>query len=166
MFCVQIRRFLNDYQYHATVKRAPFRDILDSLTVTQCVSSCWQVVVTDGGVPTDEWRVVDETTDEVLLTCSDPASAVQYRQTVNEQRPPGEDTLVLRQPLDSVPSHENGVPPDEWRVVDETTGTVAATANDPAQAAEYREEMNDQLTRQEVFVLRQPLEDVPGDGDG
>ena len=107
MFCVQIRRFLNEYQYHATVKRAPFRDILDSLTITQCVSSCWQVVVTDGGVPTDEWRVVGE-----------------------------------------------------------TTGTVAATANDPAQAAEYREEMNDQLTRQEVYVLRQPLEDVPGDGDG
>jgi hypothetical protein len=147
-------------------KRASFRDILDSLTVTQRVNSCWQVFVTDGGVPTDEWRVVDEATDEVVLTCSDPAPAVQYRQTVNEQRPPEEDTLILKQPLDSVPSRESGVPRDEWRVVDETTGTVAATADNPAQAAEYRKEMNDQLTRQEVFVLRQPLEDVPNDEDG
>ncbi|ERH13991.1 MAG: hypothetical protein J07HB67_00245 [halophilic archaeon J07HB67] len=129
------------------------------------MSGFWPTVVADGGVPTDEWRVVDEATGEVVLTCSDPASAVRYRQTVNEQRPSGGDTLVLKQPLDDVPSRGDGVPTDEWRVVDETTGEVAATADDPAQAAEYRREMNDQLA-QKPFTLRQPLEDVPGDRDG
>lgn len=124
------------------------------------MSNHLQTVISDGGVPTDEWRVVDKATEETMLTCSDPAPAVQYRQTVNELRPPGEDTLVLKQPLDSDPSQETGVSPDEWRVVDETDGTVVATASTPVQAAEYRKKMNNQLTDQKPFVLRQPLEDA------